>query len=59
MSCGLKYTMSFDETYFNTEMKHLDFLSSAVKTNKLSTIIEILWPYHTGIKSYESQKFEK
>jgi len=51
--------MSFDETYFNTEMKHLDFLSSAVKTNKLSTIIEILWPYHTGIKSYESQKFEK
>ena len=57
-ACGLKYTMSFDETYLNTEMYYLDSVSSVVKPNKLSINLEILWPYHIGIKSYESQKFE-
>ena len=39
-ACGLKYTMSFDETYLNTEMQYLDSVSSVVKPNKLSTNLE-------------------
>ena len=39
-ACGLKYTMSFDETYLNTEMQYLDSVSSVVKSNKLSTNLE-------------------
>jgi len=35
-ACGLKYTMSFDETYLNTEMQYLDSVSSVVKPNKLA-----------------------
>jgi len=57
-ACGLKYTMSFDETYLNTEMQYLDSVSSVLKPNKLSTNLKNLWPYHIRIKSYESQKFE-
>ena len=36
-ACGLKYTMSFDEKYLNTEKMYLDSVSSVVKPNKLST----------------------
>jgi len=41
-ACGLKYTMSFDETYLKTEMQYLDsvYVSSAVKPNNLSTNLE-------------------
>ena len=39
-ACGLKYTMSFDETYLNIEMQYLDSVSSVVKPNKLSTNLE-------------------
>ena len=39
-ACGLKYTVSFDETYLNTEMYYLDSESSVVKPNKLSTNLE-------------------
>ena len=39
-ACGLKYTMSFDETYLNTEMYYLDSVSNIVKLNKLSTNLE-------------------
>ena len=39
-ACGLKYTMSFDETYLNIEMQYLDFVNSVVKPNKLSTNLE-------------------
>ena len=56
---GLKYTMSSDETYLNTEINYLDSVSSVVKSNKLSTNLEILWPCHIATKSYERQKFEK
>ena len=31
-----KYTMSFDETYINTEMQYLDSVSCFVKPNKLT-----------------------
>ena len=34
---GLKYTMSFDETYLNTEIMYLEYVRSVVKPNKLST----------------------
>jgi len=39
-ACGLKYTMSFHETYLNTEMQYLDSVSSVVKPNKSSTSLE-------------------
>ena len=39
-ACGLKYTMSFDETYLNTEMQYFDSVSSILKSNKLSTNLE-------------------
>ena len=39
-SCGLKYILSFDETYLNTEMWYLDSVSSVVKQNKLLTNLE-------------------
>ena len=55
-ACGLKYTMSFDETYLNTEMKYLDSVSSVVKPNKLSTNLVAIPSCN---KSYESQKFKR
>jgi len=39
-ACGLKYTMSFDDTYLNAEIYYLDSVSSGVKPNKLSTNLE-------------------
>jgi len=39
-ACGLKYTMSFDETYLNAEMYYLDSVSSVVKPSKLSKNLE-------------------
>jgi len=50
--------MSFDETYLNTEMWYLDSVSSVVKPNKLSANLENFEAI-PGIKSYDSQKFEK
>ena len=52
-------TMSFFETYLNTEMYYLDSVSNVVKPNKLSTNLEnfVAVPYWN--KSCESQKFEK
>ena len=58
-ACGLKYTMSFDETFLNVEMQYLDSVSSAVKPNKLSTNLGNLVAVSYWNKSYESQKFEK
>ena len=39
-ACGLKYTMSFNETYLNTEIYYLGSVRSVVKPNKLSTNLE-------------------
>ena len=39
-ACGLNYTMSFDETYPNTEMYYLDSVKIFVKPNKFSTSSE-------------------
>ena len=59
-ACGLKHTMSFDETHLNAEIQYLDSVCSVEKPNKLSTNYEkSLRLYHIGIKIYESQKFKK
>ena len=39
-ACGLKYTMSFDETNLNTEMYYLDSASNVAKPNKLLINLE-------------------
>jgi len=51
-----KYAVLFDLTYLTTEMQYLDSESSWINYQQT---LKILWPYHIGIRSYESLNFEK